>query len=81
MSGAICLVGLVHRIYFLNFSWPKCALKKASATICKKSPSLAVKLHVIRCTETEHPLDVCKALEIMQLRVQSTLKNKDKIKE
>lgn len=41
-----------------QFLLAKCALKKASVKICKKSPSLAVKLCVIRCTETEYQLDV-----------------------
>lgn len=81
MFGAICFVGLVRHSYFLNFSWPKCALKKASVKICKRSPSLAVKLHVIRCAKTEHQFDVYKLIEIMQLRVQSILKNNSKIKE
>jgi len=40
-----------------------------------------VKLHVIRCIETEHQLDVCKVLEIMQMRVQFIWKNKGKIQE
>jgi hypothetical protein len=41
-----------------------------------------VKSNVIRHAEAgEHQLDVCKALDVTVLTVQSILKNRDKIKE
>jgi hypothetical protein len=51
-------------------------------SFCKdtqEKSSLAVTINVIRHTETQHQLDVCKALELADSK--STFKNKDKIKE
>jgi len=53
-------------------------VRKASVKMHATCLSLLVMLNVIKCNETEHEIDICKALGLLRSKVQHILKNTDK---